>query len=91
MSEDQKEPEMKGIGEAKDEGWLASFDYEKCTKVKKYSTVLAAVLLTIVAISKVAITKADSNNPANNFIMTFYFCIIAIIMVAVEFGQGSAQ
>ena len=90
MSDDQREPEMKGIGEDKDEGFFASFDYEKAVKFKKWSTVLAAVLLAIVAISKVAVTSADSSKPANSFIMTFYFCVIAIIMVAVEFGQGSA-
>ena len=89
--EEKKEPEMKNIGEDGDDGFLSGFDYEKCTKVKKLSTALAAILLIVVAISKVAITSPDTNTQSNSFIMTFYFCVIAIIMVAVEFGQGSAQ
>ena len=80
-----------GFGEDKNEGFLASFTYEKCCTWKKYSTVVAAILLVIVAISKVAIVSADSDKPANNFIMTFYFCVIAIVMVAVEYGSGNMQ
>jgi hypothetical protein len=86
MAEEQKEPQMKNIGEDSDVGMCSNFDYEKCTKVKKFSTVLAAILLALVAISKVAVTTPDSDTPANSFIMTFYFCVIAIVMVAVEFG-----
>ena len=65
MSEDQKEPEMKGIGEDSDVGMCSNFDYEKCTKVKKFSTVLAAALLALVAISKVAVVTPDADTPAN--------------------------
>ena len=48
-------------------------------------------MLAIVAISKVAITTADSDKTANSFVMTAYFCVIAIILVAVEFEKGAAQ
>ena len=85
MSEEQKNADLRGIAEDKDEGFCTNFNYEKCKKVRTFSTVFAAILLAVVAVSKVAVAVPAEGTPANSFIMTFYFCVIAIAMVAVEY------
>ena len=76
----------------KDDSLLSFFDFDRCQSIKKWSTVLGAILLAIVGISKVAAEpeNKDDKNP-NTFVMTLYFIVIGVIMISVEFGSGTAQ
>ena len=63
--------------------------YEKASKIRTMTSYVAAAMLIVVGISRLlSISTADSMRV---FIMTFYFVVIGIIIIAVECGNGYSQ
>jgi hypothetical protein len=54
------------------------------------AVIFAAVMLVIVGVAKI-VSIGGEGKTAAQYVMTFYFIVISIVMVAVEFGQGQAQ
>ena len=89
-SEDQvqREPEAKPI-EDQSEGFFAKFNYEYSCKVRRMLVIFASLMLVVVGVAKIVL-PGTSDRTAAGYVKTFYFIVISIVMIAVEFGQGQA-
>lgn len=63
--------------------------YEKASQIRTMTSYIAAAMLVVVGISRLlSISEAASMRV---FVMTFYFVVIGIIVIAVECGNGASQ
>lgn len=88
--EAQREPEAKPI-EDQSEGFFAKFNYEYSCKIRRMLVIFAAIMLVVVGVAKIVLPGASGERTAAGYVKTFYFIVISIVMIAVEFGQGQAQ
>ena len=51
--------------------------------------IFAAIMLVVVGVAKI-ILPGSGDRTAAGYVKTFYFIVISIVMIAVEFGQGQA-
>lgn len=85
----KREAEAKPI-EDQSQGFFSKFNYEFCCKIRRFAVIFAAVMLVIVGVGKI-VSLGGSGRTMAQYVMTFYFIVISVVMIAVEFGQGQAQ
>ena len=58
--------------------------------IRKWSTYISAILLVTTGVLKIVSLSAGDGLSGREFIMTFYFVIIALIIILVEMGHGAS-
>ena len=89
MSDQERPDEPKPIEDQSESFW-AKFNYDLCVKIRKYATIFAAIMLVIVGVSKI-LTLGGTGSTAAQYVMTFYFIVIAVVMVTMTPSASSTS